>query len=362
MGQCTTPPTNRSSDDGGMISKLTTPRKGGTTSSINQNDAHDLGESDHYNQHSRQGYHPSNSSCIKNHGSGSNIVTPNLNPTPSPQSRDPKPSPYSTSDNNDDTIAVSPMNIDARDEKAPSCSSSSAATSMSATNESQSQFIVPSHVKHALPTNATLIRCYKLDLNAEPRSASSSSSITALTPPVFLGPYTAAPTHFSSYDSYDEDDEDDDVAVAIQTAQLFRGITVSPDGIILSQNERATRCCGDSSLIKGAEKSRQAAMIDKANERIEQNISCSNSSSDDAQLLSLVVIGEYDDLTSLVQDGSKKLRDADGLPDRVLHAMNRPRGSSQLIDGSSPTSQSSEKASVVASPSSPSPRWRCWTL
>ncbi len=340
MGQCSTPPTRRSSDVGGIISKMTTPRKGGTTSSINQYDAHDCGESDHYNQHSTQEYHPFSTSCNKNHGSDSNIVTPtaNMNPPPSPQSRNPTASPYSNSDNNTGTIAVSPIDIDVRDEEAPSSSSSSIATSMSATNQSQSQYMVPSQLKHALPANAIPTRCYKLNLNADLRGASSSSSITALSQPMFLGSYTAAIPHFSSYDSYDEDD---DVAVAIQTAQIFRGITVSPGGIILSQNAGVTLSCnGTSSLIKEAEKSRQAAMIDKANERIEHNSSCS-SSSDEAQLLSLVVIGEYDDLTSLVHD------------------------SSQFFGGSSPTSQSSdtnEKASIVVSPSSPSPRPRCLTL
>ena len=42
-------------------------------------------------------------------------------------------------------------------------------------------------------------------------------------------------------------------------------------------------------------------------------------------------MGEYDDIKHLVRDGSKKLKDAEGLPDESLLAINRPRCSS---DGS----------------------------
>lgn len=45
-------------------------------------------------------------------------------------------------------------------------------------------------------------------------------------------------------------------------------------------------------------------------------------------MVSLVIIGAYDDMKHLVRDGSKKLREADGLPDENLLAVNRPRANS----------------------------------
>ena len=46
-------------------------------------------------------------------------------------------------------------------------------------------------------------------------------------------------------------------------------------------------------------------------------------------MVSLVIIGAYDDMKHLVRDGSKKLREADGLPDETLLAVNRPRANQQ---------------------------------
>lgn len=185
----------------------------------------------------------------------------------------------------------------------------------------------------SLPDHAVRTRCYKLNLDAADCITSSSSK------PMFLGPFSETlPTLTFSGDTIDEDlydlDDDDDedeeankdsheLAVAIQTAQIFRGITVAPDGTILSQNARATRSNRSAGQkVKLSEKSRQAAKIDKANDLIEQDGS-------DAKLVSLVVIGEYDDMKYLVRDGSRKLREADGLPDEALLQVNRPRVSSR---------------------------------
>jgi hypothetical protein len=183
----------------------------------------------------------------------------------------------------------------------------------------------------SLPDHAVRTRCYKLNLDA-------ADCLTSSSKPMFLGPFSETlPTlTFSGDDDDDlvdlnEDDEDDedehkdshDLAVAIQTAQIFRGITVAPDGTILSQNARATRSNRSAGQkVKLSEKSRQAAKIDKANDLIEQDGS-------DSKLVSLVVIGEYDDMKYLVRDGSRKLREADGLPDEVLLQVNRPRVSSR---------------------------------
>ena len=42
-------------------------------------------------------------------------------------------------------------------------------------------------------------------------------------------------------------------------------------------------------------------------------------------MVSLVILGAYDDMKQLVRDGSKKLREAEGLPDDTLLAINRVR-------------------------------------
>lgn len=42
-------------------------------------------------------------------------------------------------------------------------------------------------------------------------------------------------------------------------------------------------------------------------------------------MVSLVIVGAYDDMKHLVRDGSKKLRDADGLDDDALFSINRAR-------------------------------------
>lgn len=45
-------------------------------------------------------------------------------------------------------------------------------------------------------------------------------------------------------------------------------------------------------------------------------------------MVSIVIIGAYDDMKQLVRDGSKKLREAEGLPDETLLAVNRIRAGS----------------------------------
>lgn len=46
---------------------------------------------------------------------------------------------------------------------------------------------------------------------------------------------------------------------------------------------------------------------------------------DPSKILSLFIMGEYEELNDLVRDGSKKLRDYKSQPDEVLVQMNRPR-------------------------------------
>ncbi len=61
-----------------------------------------------------------------------------------------------------------------------------------------------------------------------------------------------------------------ETSIAISTARIFRGITVDRNGIIISQNARATRSKkGNETKNKQGEKSRQAAKIDKAKDLID---------------------------------------------------------------------------------------------
>lgn len=161
------------------------------------------------------------------------------------------------------------------------------------------------------PENAIRTRCYKLNLDSEINGFSSPTKQQ-----ICLGPFTdpVPPLTYSS--SEDSGEEANEMTVAIQTAQIFRGITVSRDGTILSQNARATRS-NRGNKTKVSEKSRQAAKIDKAKDLVEDSI--------DSKVVSLVIVGEYDDMKQLVRDGSRKLREADGLPDEALFSVNRPR-------------------------------------
>lgn len=152
----------------------------------------------------------------------------------------------------------------------------------------------------SVPETAIRTRCYKLNLDCKQRSSST-----------IQGPYAECQPYLT-YSSSTDDSTGSPITVAIQTAQLFRGIRVDSNGIIISQNARATRS-SRGKVSKRGEKSRQASKIDKAIEG-ESN-----------ELVSLIPIGEYDDMKQLVRDGSRKLREASGMPDTALLAQNRYR-------------------------------------
>jgi hypothetical protein len=204
------------------------------------------------------------------------------------------------------------------------------------------------------PENAVRARCYKLNLESEISIHSTSSSTSAARQHSGYGPFSEAPPQLTYSSSEDSTEEVSDTAVAIQTAQIFRGITVSRDGTILSQNARATRS-NRGNKTKVSEKSRQAAKIDKAKDLVEETA--------DSVLVSLVVFGEYDDMKHLVRDGSRKLREAETLPDDALLSVNKPRivGRSKSASAipatrmsSTPTSMSSSRRRRSTNGSSPS--------
>lgn len=150
----------------------------------------------------------------------------------------------------------------------------------------------------SIPDAAVRTRCYKLNLDCEVKGSS-------------LGPF-AETQPFLTYSSSTDDSMGSPTSVAIQTAQIFRGIRVDNSGTIVSQNARATRS-SRGKLNKRGEKSRQAAKIDKA------------VNGESTQMVSLVPVGEYDDMKQLVRDGSRKLREAAGLSDSALLVLNRHR-------------------------------------
>ena len=212
------------------------------------------------------------------------------------------------------------------------------------------------------PECAVRTRCYKLNLDSEMIGLTGNKN-----PHISLGPFSEPPPPLTYSSSEDSALSGGDTNVAIQTAQIFRGITVAKDGTILSQNARATRSNRGKQSSKKGEKSRQAAKIDKAKDLVEESIAtgkvrtymrCLQSrllgshfiyhshlnflylstttyfyqdpeSKEPANMVSLVIVGAYDDMKHLVRDGSKKLREADGLSDDTLFSVNRPRTGAQ---------------------------------
>lgn len=156
---------------------------------------------------------------------------------------------------------------------------------------------------NSIPDSAVRTRCYKLNLDCKVKGSSA-------------GPFAETQPYLTYSSSTDDDSVGSPTSVAIQTAQIFRGIRVDHTGTIVSQNARATRS-SRGKVHKRGEKSRQAAKIDKAVH------------GDSTQLVSLVPVGEYDDMKQLVRDGSRKLREAAGLSDSALLVLNRHRKNSQ---------------------------------
>eukprot|EP00339_Tiarina_fusa_P013571 CAMPEP_0117017376 /NCGR_PEP_ID=MMETSP0472-20121206/13574_1 /TAXON_ID=693140 ORGANISM="Tiarina fusus, Strain LIS" /NCGR_SAMPLE_ID=MMETSP0472 /ASSEMBLY_ACC=CAM_ASM_000603 /LENGTH=427 /DNA_ID=CAMNT_0004721719 /DNA_START=305 /DNA_END=1588 /DNA_ORIENTATION=+ len=166
------------------------------------------------------------------------------------------------------------------------------------------------------PALAIRTRCYKLNLDANLNPQ----------PNVCLGPFVDSPPPLTYTSSEDSCVNSSPTQIAIQTAKIFRGITVAKDGTILSQNARATRSNRGAKNKRG-EKSRQATKIEKAKDLVEESILTGKAPSSDepANMMSLFIMGEYDEMKHLVRDGSKKLRDATDLPDVNLLGINNAR-------------------------------------
>lgn len=119
----------------------------------------------------------------------------------------------------------------------------------------------------APPDCAVRQRCYKLNLESDYVGIYGAS--TPRSEGQCFGPFADGPPPLTYSGSEDSSDGYDPTNAAIQTAQIFRGITVAKDGTILSQNARATRSSRTSKTKRG-EKSRQAAKIDQAKDLVEE--------------------------------------------------------------------------------------------
>jgi len=216
-----------------------------------------------------------------------------------------------------DRMDATPMNVDSRDDSTP-------------------PYVAP------LPDNAVRTRCYRLNLESE-------IGLSSQKPHICLGPFTEPPPYLT-YSSSEDSVDVSPTKVAIQTAQIFRGITVSRDGTILTQNARATRSNRGNNKTKRGEKSRQAAKIDKAHDLVEESAMACSEHGEESKLVSLVIVGDYDDMKYLVRDGSRKLREAEGLPDEALLSINRYRSSAiQKQQPKTPSSTRSRRRSSLAS-------------
>ena len=209
-----------------------------------------------------------------------------------------------------DASGASPMTVDSRDDSTP--------------------LFIPPPPEHAVRT-----RCYRLNLDSDMNLSNIPKQ------QVCLGPFQEPPPYLT-YTSSEDDDDVSATEVAIRTAQIFRGITVSRDGTILTQNARATRSNRGATKAKRGEKSRQAAKIDKAHDLVEESAMAGAKPDEETKLVSLVIMGEFDDMKYLVRDGSKKLRDTEGLPDEALLSINRLRA--RIKKPKTPTSTRSRRS------------------
>jgi hypothetical protein len=137
------------------------------------------------------------------------------------------------------------------------------------------------------PSNAVRTRCYKLNLDSDYVGLEISTTVSVSTTtrggfdglplhsPSFLGPFAQDDPPDLTYTSSDDSSTaTSPLNVAIQTAQIFRGISIAKDGTILAQNARASRSnrSAANNKSKKGEKSRQAAKIDKAKDLVEESI------------------------------------------------------------------------------------------
>lgn len=183
------------------------------------------------------------------------------------------------------------------------------------------------------PAGAVRTRCYRLNLDAPVILSPTHDHLGPMPyePPAHLMIQRPSAHRQITKSFSNESVEKSPTQVAINTARIFRGITVDKNGTILSQNARATRSSRGKEKSKQAASSRQTDKINKAKDLVDDaNLSGGKENEKDkSNMVSLIIVGEYDEMKQLVRDGAKKLRDAQGLPDEALLSINRPRQNSQ---------------------------------
>jgi hypothetical protein len=179
------------------------------------------------------------------------------------------------------------------------------------------------------PEGSVRTRCYRLNLDVGP--AVLSPTHDSLGPFHYTVPMHLQPSNgrmISHSMSYEEEDKTP-AQIAVDTARIFRGIKVDNNGTIVGRNDRASRSSRkNQNTAKTAENSRQSAKISKANDLVDEMVtSGKENDGEKPNMISIIVVGEYDDMKQLVRDGAKKLREADGRADDALLSLNRRRGS-----------------------------------
>jgi len=182
------------------------------------------------------------------------------------------------------------------------------------------------------PEGSVRTRCYRLNLDVPVVLSSTHDSLGPFnyaTPPHLLPSTSFSQNEISSAMST-ESVEKSTTQIAIDTARIFRGIKVDNNGTIISRNDRANRSKkSNPNTSKTAENSRQSAKIDKANDLVDEMVSGKENSGEKPNMISVFIMGEYDDMKQLVRDGAKKLREAEGKGDDWILSLNRSRGSSR---------------------------------
>jgi hypothetical protein len=202
------------------------------------------------------------------------------------------------------------------------------------------------------PEGAVRTRCYRLNLDVPAVLSPTHDS---------LGPFHyTAPVHLlSNYGEINESMSTESVEksntqIAVDTARIFRGIKVDNNGTIVGRNDRASRSRRGQNSSKTAENSRQSAKINKANDLVDEMVASGKENGNEkASMISIIPIGEYDDMKQLVRDGSKKLREAEFKGDEAILSQNRFRGTPRSRKGSSYPASPNSISRRKLSPSSP---------
>ena len=225
-------------------------------------------------------------------------------------------------------------------------SSLKAASTPAAAPEQQAQQPV---IMATPPDSAVRMRCYRLNLDSsipgmkESQQGGGSSQQQLLSSSQHQ--HHCGPIEYRRSRLVASMSEDSSVAggasstnMAHSTAQIFRGMTIARDGTVRSKKSRGSR--GNSEGGKVDKKSRQAAKIDKAKDLVEQcgakkkkggDNGSTSTEEDDSNMVSLVIMGEYDGMKHLVRDGSKRLKDSEGLPNDALLSVNHQRNHRRTI-------------------------------